>query len=119
MKFNIGEMVKVISAPPADGNTPWWCWSNKHMDPFCGTTQEIIASSNKGGGYEFYMLKGMPYWWSVKWLESLKRSEQKSVPFRGLSKISKLSRCPLCGSAGEDITFKFYCSNCACKNYKE
>lgn len=118
MKFNIGEMVKVISAPPANGYTSWWCWVDK-MVPLCGTTQEIIASSNKGNGNEFYMLKGVPYWFHINWLESLKRSFQKSVPIRGLSKISKLSRCPLCGSSGENITFKFYCSNCACKNYKE
>jgi hypothetical protein len=28
------------------------------------------------------------------------------------------SKCPLCGSYGDDLIFKFYCSNVNCKNYK-
>lgn len=27
------------------------------------------------------------------------------------------SKCPICGNLGEDLIFKFYCSNKICKNY--
>jgi hypothetical protein len=28
-----------------------------------------------------------------------------------------MSKCPLCGSDGDDLVFKFYCSNSGCRNY--
>jgi len=28
------------------------------------------------------------------------------------------SKCPLCGSSGDDIVFDFYCSNKGCRNYR-
>lgn len=27
--------------------------------------------------------------------------------------------CPLCGSVGDDLVFRFYCSNNSCKNFQE
>ena len=34
-----------------------------------------------------------------------------------LVKIEKLSLCMLCGHKGDDLVFKFYCSNNECRNY--
>jgi len=28
-----------------------------------------------------------------------------------------MSKCPVCGSKGEDLVFKFYCSNVGCQNF--
>ena len=33
-------------------------------------------------------------------------------------KSSSIHTCPVCGSAGDDLVFSFYCSNNSCKNYK-
>ena len=33
--------------------------------------------------------------------------------------MKKLKFCPICGESGEDIVFKFYCTNRKCRNYKE
>jgi len=31
--------------------------------------------------------------------------------------VKQNSKCPICGSSGEDLVFKFYCVNKACRNY--
>lgn len=31
--------------------------------------------------------------------------------------MEKLLKCPLCGCAGDDLIFAFYCSNPKCKNF--
>lgn len=28
-------------------------------------------------------------------------------------------KCPICGNLGDNLIFKFYCSNSSCQNYKE
>lgn len=33
--------------------------------------------------------------------------------------MTKLTHCPICGYRGEDLLFKFYCSNSECINYKK
>jgi hypothetical protein len=32
---------------------------------------------------------------------------------------NSIHQCPLCGNIGDDLVFRFYCSNNNCKNYKE
>jgi hypothetical protein len=33
--------------------------------------------------------------------------------------LKKLTRCPVCGSRGEDVIFAFYCINDECQNYRK
>lgn len=33
--------------------------------------------------------------------------------------MKKLTRCPICGSKGEDAVFAFYCTNKECQNFRK
>ena len=47
------------------------------------------------------------------WLDNYLIIEERII-----SKILKISACPLCGCNGDDLVFAFYCSNFGCRNYK-
>lgn len=34
-------------------------------------------------------------------------------------KIKKMEKCPICGGIGQDLFFKFCCSNRSCQNFKK
>jgi len=49
---------------------------------------------------------------------SMKSIASRSIASRKGQTIKKQDTCTNCGSLGEDLIFKFYCSNPSCSNYK-
>ena len=51
--------------------------------------------------------------WRFFYEENLKLLETKVQ-----AKSQAHHKCPLCGNAGDDLVFTFYCSNKSCRNYR-
>lgn len=96
---------------------PDWKWENQ--DGGAGGQGTVTSNDTSSTG-----------WVRVKWDNGNTNSyrvatgqvDLEAVGFvnkvQSLTKVpAKLSRCVLCGSSGEDLIFKFYCSQSSCKNF--
>jgi hypothetical protein len=101
------EMVAAAVQFKADYGLQQWSFEASMLE-FSGCISKIEKLSTPY--HPSCRLELVPWWWSICWLEPV-----EAVPFQ--SAMARKSKCPLCGSPGDDLAFTFYCQKEGCRNF--